>query len=638
MSLFDASVDLNPHQIEAAMFALKSPLSKGVVLADEVGLGKTIEAGLVLCQYWAERRRRLLVVCPASLRKQWSLELEEKFNLPTVVLDAFTLKQLQQDGIEPFLADAILIVSLNFASTMQNEVSAVSWDLVVIDEAHKLRNAYRTSNKMGQRLRGALAERQKILLTATPLQNSLLELYGLCSVIDDRIFGEVSAFRSQYMNQDADLKELQARLQYFCKRTLRDQVVEYIQYTERRAITVPFRPVDEEHRLYDALSQFLLREDTYSIPSRQRVMTTLILRKLLASSSRAIAGTLETMRSRLINVREGLPPTEELAEQLILSEELEDEYLEESPAEEDDTPQSAVEPQASKEPSIDRKKLDDEIEELERYTFWARSVLRRCNPFKSFLVFSLSNDRTQSHVGSCHYSRKQDLKSQHETNLRFLRFEFRGPPGVPRCRRGYGRGIGAKQHWIGVRRRQCGSDGRARGRSAESGRRGSGRHPRTPDGTRGRAQGADQAPCCPLDARAQGAHGRSVGRVRRVAGRVRNSGGVLRGGNLDATRSACEALRRPECLGVLHSLAGDVRPCGGGAISEDGEPRASAGAGVGCRVVAGTGRVASGTGREMAGSGDAVNWRSTPKVGRNDPCTCGSGKKYKKCCGGATVN
>jgi SNF2 family DNA or RNA helicase len=69
-SLFDASVDLNPHQIEAALFALKSPLSKGVLLADEVGLGKTIEAGIVLCQFWAERRRRLLVICPASLRKQ----------------------------------------------------------------------------------------------------------------------------------------------------------------------------------------------------------------------------------------------------------------------------------------------------------------------------------------------------------------------------------------------------------------------------------------------------------------------------------------------------------------------------------------------------------------------------------------
>jgi hypothetical protein len=63
MSLFDAAVDLNPHQIEAALFALQSPLSMGVILADEVGLGKTIEAGIVLCQFWAERKRRLLVSC-----------------------------------------------------------------------------------------------------------------------------------------------------------------------------------------------------------------------------------------------------------------------------------------------------------------------------------------------------------------------------------------------------------------------------------------------------------------------------------------------------------------------------------------------------------------------------------------------
>lgn len=81
-SLFNASVDLNPHQIEAALFALKSPLTKGVLLADEVGLGKTIEAGIVLCQYWSELRRKLLIVCPASLRSQWANELEEKFNLP----------------------------------------------------------------------------------------------------------------------------------------------------------------------------------------------------------------------------------------------------------------------------------------------------------------------------------------------------------------------------------------------------------------------------------------------------------------------------------------------------------------------------------------------------------------------------
>src|SRR3546814_19251497 len=96
MSLFDAAVDLNPHQIEAALFALESPLSKGVILADEVGLGKTIEAGIVLCQFWAERKRRLLVLCPASLRKQWALELGEKFNLPTRVLDAKAFRDAQR--------------------------------------------------------------------------------------------------------------------------------------------------------------------------------------------------------------------------------------------------------------------------------------------------------------------------------------------------------------------------------------------------------------------------------------------------------------------------------------------------------------------------------------------------------------
>src|SRR5437868_8784402 len=109
-TLFDACVDLNPHQIEAALFALRSPLLKGVLLADEVGLGKTIEAGLVMCQYWAERKRRLLVICPASLRKQWGLELEEKFNLPTVILDARTYHQQQLAGNpQPFSTERVVI-------------------------------------------------------------------------------------------------------------------------------------------------------------------------------------------------------------------------------------------------------------------------------------------------------------------------------------------------------------------------------------------------------------------------------------------------------------------------------------------------------------------------------------------------
>ncbi len=372
MALFDACVDLNPHQIEAALFALRSPLSKGAILADEVGLGKTIEAGLVTCQCWAERKRHVLVICPASLRKQWSLELEEKFNLPTVILDARTYRLAQNDGApQPFNTEKVVITSVNFASKMRADVRAVPWDLVVLDEAHKLRNAYRPSNKMGQNIKWALEDRKKLLLTATPLQNSLLEVYGLSSVLDDLIFGDVASFRTQYCNAGGDLAGLRERLKLFCKRTLRQHVVEYIQYTERRPITIKFCPTDDEQKLYEAVSDFLKREETLALPQRQRHLTTLILRKLLASSSRAVANTLETMKARLEKMAENPATSDELVEELVESEELEDEYLDELLAETtgEEEPDSG-----NGKPKVDLRKLREEIDELRRYSTWARSI------------------------------------------------------------------------------------------------------------------------------------------------------------------------------------------------------------------------------------------------------------------------
>jgi hypothetical protein len=377
MSLFDAAVDLNPHQIEAALFALQSPLSKGVVLADEVGLGKTIEAGIVLCQCWSERKRRLIVICPASIRKQWALELQEKFNLPVVVLDSRAYRDAQKNGgPNPFDTKAIVIVSYNFANRMREELRALPWDLVVIDEAHKLRNAYRPSNKIGQGIRWAVSDSRKLLLTATPLQNSVLELYGLSTIIDEHLFGEVGAFRSQYMAAGNDLGELRNRLAGFCKRTLRRQVVEYIQYTARRAITRPFKPTEDEHKLYEAVSRFLACGGTYAIPHRQRHLTVLILYKLLASSSRAIAGTLETMKARLEALRDGLPTANDFAERLVEEEDIEDELLDEILAETDeaDEDQEGETPEKEETPPVDKKKVGEEIQQLDRLITWSRSI------------------------------------------------------------------------------------------------------------------------------------------------------------------------------------------------------------------------------------------------------------------------
>ena len=371
-SLFDACVDLNPHQIEAALFALRSPISKGVLLADEVGLGKTIEAGLAICQSWAERKRKILVICPASLRKQWSLELEEKFHLHTQVLDAKTYRMQIKDGnLNPFQSKKVVICSVHFASNKAAELKPIQWDLVVIDEAHKLRNAYRQSNRMGQNIRWALEDRRKILLTATPLQNSLLELYGLSTVIDDRLFGELASFRTQYVNVGGNLAELRERLHGFCLRTLRSQVTEFIQYTERKLLTRPFQPTEQEHKLYEAISEFLQREGTYSLPYRQRHLTALIVRKLLASSSRAVAGTLEVIRDRLIQLMEKAEDDLTLMERIIEDEEIEEELLDEllNGDEEGEFVDEVNEQQP-----IDRDKLKVEIEELNRFIQWAQSI------------------------------------------------------------------------------------------------------------------------------------------------------------------------------------------------------------------------------------------------------------------------
>jgi hypothetical protein len=369
MSLFDAAVDLNPHQIEAALFALQSPLSKGVILADEVGLGKTIEAGIVLCQFWAERKRRLLVICPASLRKQWAMELQEKFNLPTRVLDAKAYREAQSSGRAPLNEKAVIIMSLNYANAMREELKNIAWNLVVIDEAHKLRNAYRPSNKVGQGIRWGTEDCRKLLLTATPLQNSLLELYGLSTLIDEHLFGDLNSFRSQYASAGTSISDLRQRLSGFCKRTLRNQVTEYIRYTERRPITQPFTPNDDEHALYEAVSGFLQREDSYALPQRQRHLTALVLRKLLASSSQAVGATLDKLRTRLETLRdEKVQDDLEFTEGLIEAEEIEDDLLDEILAE----PDEAEDVSAPR--TIDRQKLREEIDMLQRLATWARSI------------------------------------------------------------------------------------------------------------------------------------------------------------------------------------------------------------------------------------------------------------------------
>src|SRR5579885_3089641 len=274
-ALADAQVDLNPHQVEAALFACRNPLSRGVILADEVGLGKTIEAGLVLSQRWAERRRKVLIIVRANLRKQWHQELQDKFGLQGLILEAKSYNAIRKhEQQNPFLmASGPVICSYQFAKAKADDIKEIEWDLVVLDEAHRLRNVYKTSNVIAKTIKEALARvHSKVLLTATPLQNTLLELYGLVSIIDERVFGNLDSFRAQFTAQGRDqaFGSLRDRLAPVCKRTLRKQVQPYVSYTARKAIVEEFTPSNEERELSTLVADYLRRPNLKALPEGQR--------------------------------------------------------------------------------------------------------------------------------------------------------------------------------------------------------------------------------------------------------------------------------------------------------------------------------------------------------------------------------
>jgi superfamily II DNA/RNA helicase len=306
-SLKSARVDMNPHQVDAALFALRSPLSKGVILADEVGLGKTIEASLVLAQRWAEGKRKLLLIVPASLRKQWSQELTDKFSLPSLILEKKSFDEAKKKRLgNPFETEnSIVICSYTFAFKKAAEIKAARLDCVVFDEAHKLRNVYKKDgSKTAKELKNAVLDKPKILLTATPLQNSLMELYGLISVVDEHFFGGEAAFKLQYASarkSGLDVDDLKTRLSTICHRTLRRQVVEagLIPFRERYCMTEAFTPSAEEQNLYNQVSDYLQKEDTLAVGKNGKHLITLVIRKILASSSFAIGETLKRMIERL---------------------------------------------------------------------------------------------------------------------------------------------------------------------------------------------------------------------------------------------------------------------------------------------------------------------------------------------------
>ena len=298
--LDSANIDINPHQIEAFTFALSSIKLGGAILADEVGLGKTIEAGLVMSYLLNSGYKKILLIMPSNLRKQWQVELEDKFSIDSLIVDSSNWEDYQEYIKKE---KAVVIVSYNFASRRKDSFAKTAWDFCVFDEAHRMRNMHKSGAKMSNALFQLTKRIPKIMLTATPMQNSLLDLYGLTHFIDERIFYDKTVFSERYM-KNQQYEDLKTRMRPVIQRTLRKEVAGYVKFSERREMTVDFELSIPEMELYAQIDKYLKKEILFALPNSHRTLITSVIRKLLASSSMAVAETFSVLKKRLEILKE----------------------------------------------------------------------------------------------------------------------------------------------------------------------------------------------------------------------------------------------------------------------------------------------------------------------------------------------
>lgn len=304
--LLNADIEINPHQINAFCAAIQALKTGGIVLADEVGLGKTIEAGLTLRYVLDSGAKRVLIALPATLRKQWEIELDEKFGLKSTILDRVIVESnyyMWKDWIEDMSKVRIVLTSYDYSSKLMKRFPNIKWDFIIIDEAHNLRNVFH-GTKRAKNLYDLTKGIPKILLTATPLHNSLGDLHGLISFIDPRIFGSEKVFNKRFV-EGQDYAELKKELFPVLYRTLRRDVGKYIDFKKRVCRTVDFRLSPDEVDLYMRVNNFLKHDVLYSIPTANRGLIILVIRKLLASSSYSLIETFEVLKKRLEKLFQG---------------------------------------------------------------------------------------------------------------------------------------------------------------------------------------------------------------------------------------------------------------------------------------------------------------------------------------------
>lgn len=336
-------IDPNPHQIDAVIFALERIDEGGCILADEVGLGKTIEAGLVMAQLSAEgKARRILVIVPKPLLGQWQHELYALFGLET-----------HEGGADPrsFEGEGVFLIGREFAGSERGAAlleQAAPFGLCVIDEAHEIfagihrrydrEGHYQQDSKdamIAHRVKQALGMTPKLLLTATPIQNSLTELWGLVQYVEPTgtLLGDLATFRALFCQGDdrtlaaGQAHELRRRIGQICQRTLRRQAQEFLErpFVGRNAMLSEYSMSDAERDLYDDVTRYLLEPNLCAFRGRQRQLLLIGFHRRMASSLPALTSSLTKVTERLQRMLDGADVAKEVVR--VFAQDLEDEEL-----------------------------------------------------------------------------------------------------------------------------------------------------------------------------------------------------------------------------------------------------------------------------------------------------------------------
>ena len=305
----EGNINVYPYQVAAALFAMRNPYQKGVILCDEAGMGKSHEAMLIISELWYEGKAKILIAIPnPDLLMQWAEMIEDKYTLPFCI--ASDNKSFDYDGI--------VLTTYDYLTQNIEEADKVNWDVIVFEEANALSSVYQDENtfmgsagsKQAKLLKEFSKDTFKILLTGTPIEKNIMDLYGLIYFIDDELLPEPDTYMKRYLRKPENYPELAEKVSKYCFRTLRSQAKQYAKIPERLHITLEYEGSDEEKELYNLLFAYIEKPNKTAFPQMEQYDLALILLGLLSSSTAAIKQSIKNIIKRL----EKADDTEELTD------------------------------------------------------------------------------------------------------------------------------------------------------------------------------------------------------------------------------------------------------------------------------------------------------------------------------------